>query len=80
MVGWAATMLILLTSPGASGLPSTWRALTVGFVAWFVVHGIVFIASGAGGNLMLNVTFLAMFAPPLIATRPDRGSTVDASP
>ena len=57
MVGWAATMLILLTSSGANGLPSNWRALTVGLVAWFVVDGIVSIASGAGGNLVLNISF-----------------------
>ena len=40
MVGWAATMLILLTSSGANGLPSTWRAFTVGLVVWSVIVGI----------------------------------------
>jgi len=74
MVGWAATMLILLRSQSTSALPLTWRALTVGLLAWFVVDGIVSIASGATGNLALNVVFLALFAPPLIATRPGRGS------
>jgi len=74
MVGWAATMLILLRSSSASAMPSTWRALTVGLLAWFVVDGIVSVASGAIGNLVLNVAFLALFTPPLIATRPGRGS------
>ena len=75
MVGWAATMLILLTNRSTSGMPSTWRALTVGLLAWFVVDGIVSIAAGATGNLVLNLVFLALFTPPLIATRPGRGST-----
>jgi hypothetical protein len=74
MVGWAATMLILVRSPSTSALPSTWRALTVGLLAWFVVDGIVSIAAGATGNLVLNVVFLALLAPPLIATRPGRRS------
>ena len=72
MVGWAATMLILVRGPSTSALPSTWRALTVGLLAWFVVDAIVSIAAGATGNLVLNVALLAMFTPPLIATRPGR--------
>lgn len=80
MVGWAAMMLILLGSRSASGLPSTWRALTVGLLAWFVVDAIVSIASGATSNLVLNVVLLALFTPPLIATRPGRASTAADGP
>ncbi len=75
MVGWAAMMLILLGSRSTSTLPSTWRALTVGLLAWFIVDAIVSIASGATGNLILNVVFLALFTPALIATRPGRAPT-----
>ena len=78
LVGWAAMMLVLLTSRSTSSLPDTWRALAIGLVAWFVVDGIVSIAAGAFGNLVLNLGFVALFAPPLIATRPgaDTATTV----
>jgi len=74
LVGWAAMMIVLLTSRSTSSLPDTWRALAVGLVAWFVVDGIVSIAVGAFGNLVLNLGFVALFAPPLLATRPGAGS------
>jgi len=73
LVGWAAMMLVLLTSRSTSSLPDTWRALAIGLVAWFVVDGIVSIAAGAFGNLVLNLGFVALFAPPLTATRPGAG-------
>lgn len=77
MVGWAAMMLILLGGRSTSALPSTWRALTAGLLAWFVVDGIVSIAAGATGNLFLNVAFLVLFAPALIATRPGHAAVLD---
>jgi len=81
LVGWSAMMIVLLTSRSTSSLPDTWRALAVGLVAWFVVDGIVSIAAGAFGNLVLNLGFVALFAPPLIATRPGAGSgTAVATP
>ncbi len=72
IVGWSMTMLMLVRNQSASTLPSTWRALVVGLLTWFVVDGIVSIAAGATGNLVLNAVFLSLFAPPLIATRPNR--------
>ena len=74
LVGWVAMMLVLLTSRRVNALPETWWALTTGLVVWFVVDGIVSIAAGAFGNLVLNLGFVALFAPPLIATRPGAGS------
>ena len=71
MVGWAVTLLILLGNRSAELPPSTWRAVTLGLSAWFIVDGIMSIAAGAIGNVVLNVAFLAMFAPALIATRPE---------
>ena len=72
IVGWAATMLMLLRNRSTSALPATWRALAVGLLTWFVVDGIVSIAAGATGNLVLNLAFFAMFGPALVATRPGR--------
>ncbi|MCP5114828.1 MAG: hypothetical protein GY953_28700 [bacterium] len=74
MVEGAAMMLILLASRSTSGLPSTWRALTAGLLAWFIVDGIVSITAGATGNLVLNVVLLVLFAPALTATRTSRAS------
>jgi hypothetical protein len=72
MAGWAAMMLVVLSSRSMSGLPTTWWALTVGLLAWFVVDAVVSIAAGALGNLILNVVLFALFAPALAATRPGR--------
>lgn len=80
LVGWAAMMIVLLTSRSTSSLPDTWRALAVGLVAWFVVDGIVSIAAGAFGNLVLNLGFVALFAPPLLAARPGAGSGTAVAP
>jgi hypothetical protein len=74
LVGWAAMMLVLLSSRSTSSLLDTWRALVVGLLAWFVVDGIVSIAAGAFGNLVLNLGFVVLFAPPLIPTRPGAGT------
>jgi len=77
MVGWAAMILILLAGRRTSTVPSMWRALTAGLLAWFVVDGIVSITAGATGNVVLNVALLALFAPALAATRPGRASPPD---
>jgi hypothetical protein len=75
MVGWAAMMLFLLIGQKTSALLSTWQALTIGLLAWFVVDGIVSVTAGATGNLVINVALLAMFAPALAATRSGRRAT-----
>jgi hypothetical protein len=67
LLGWAAMMIVLLRSRRVSAMPEMWWALVTGLVAWFVVDGIVSIASAALGNLVLNLVFVAAFAPPLIA-------------
>ena len=72
MAGWGATMLIVLADSDTASEPVVWRALTGGLLVWFVVDGIVTIAVGAPGNLVLSAAFVAMFAPALIATRPSR--------
>jgi hypothetical protein len=75
LVGWSSTMLVLLASRSTSSLLDTWRALAIGLLVWFVVDGIVSIGAGALGNLVLNLGFVVLFAPPLIATRPGAGSS-----
>lgn len=72
MVGWATMMLILLSDSNASSEPAVWRAFTVALLAWFFVDGIVTVAVGAPGNLVLNTALLALYAPALIATRRGR--------
>lgn len=72
MAGWATMMLVVLGDSTAGSKPAVWRAFTVGLLAWFFVDGIVTVAAGAPGNLVLNVVLLALYAPALIATRPGR--------
>lgn len=74
MAGWAVMMLVLLINRSAATLPTTWWALTLGLATWFVLDCAVSIAAGAFGNLVVNVAFVALFAPALVATRPERES------
>lgn len=77
MAGWGTMMLILLRSHQTDVVPSTWWALTGSLLAWFVVDGAVSVAAGAMGNVALNVAFLVLFGPALVATRPGRAGRVD---
>jgi hypothetical protein len=80
LAGWATTMLVMLSSRRVCAMPETWWALTAGLVVWFVVDGIVSITAGASGNVVLNLGFVALFAPPLIATQPGAGSGTASTP
>lgn len=65
-------MLALLSDPITTSRATVWWALTIGLLTWFVIDGIVTVAIGATGNLVLNVVFVGLYAPALVATRPGR--------
>jgi hypothetical protein len=48
------------------------RLLLIGIVAWFVVDCIGSLFAGLPGNLVLNVSFLVLFVPPLLVLQRQR--------
>lgn len=65
MVGWGVLMYLLATPQRIHALPEVPRLLLIGLVAWFVVDCIGSILAGLPGNIVLNIGFLGLFAPPL---------------
>jgi hypothetical protein len=65
MVGWGVLMYLLATPQRIHALPEVPRLLLIGLVAWFVVDCIGSILAGLPGNIVLNVSFLVLFVPPL---------------
>ncbi|MCB1315251.1 MAG: hypothetical protein KDK27_04810 [Leptospiraceae bacterium] len=71
MVGWACMMLLLVSGPLQKGDASIRRMMLIGLIAWFVVDSAGSFAAGIPGNVVLNVIFLLLFLPPLLAYRFD---------
>jgi hypothetical protein len=67
MVGWGVLMYLLATPQRIHALPELPRLLLIGVVAWFVVDCIGSILAGLPGNIVLNIGFLGLFVPPLLA-------------
>jgi len=64
MVGWG-TMLLLIPYR-----PESRPALLGGLLAWFVADSLGSLASGFAGNLVVNVVFLLVLAPPMVWLKP----------
>lgn len=79
MVGWAVLMLAIVTHQFGHGdyrlaIPMAW---SVG--AWFVVDSTGSIVAGLPGNVVLNVTFVALYVPPLLTLRTTERQAQNAS-
>ena len=72
MVGWGVLMYLLATPQRIHALPEVPRLLLIGLVAWFVVDCIGSLFAGLPGNLVLNVSFLVLFVPPLLVLQRKR--------
>jgi hypothetical protein len=66
MVGWGVLMLLLARGPIRSGQSESAKFLLIGIIAWFIVDSSASFAANIPGNVVLNVLFLVMFAPPLV--------------
>lgn len=66
MVGWGCLMYLLAKGPLARGDAETARLMLISIVAWFVVDSAGSFAAGIPGNVVLNVSFLVIFGPPLL--------------
>jgi len=67
MVGWGLLMFSLSDERLMTAEPNVPRMMKVSLLAWFIVDSVGSWAAGLPGNIALNVAFLAMFIPPLVA-------------
>jgi len=67
MVGWGTLMYLLADPQLLRVAPQVPRLMLSALVAWFVVDCAGSLAAGLPGNLLLNLSFLVLFVPPLRA-------------
>ncbi len=67
MVGWGALMFLLVTPDHMKHNPALPRMLLVALGAWFGVDSVGSLLAELPGNIVLNVGFMVLFIPPLVA-------------
>ena len=72
MVGWFSTVLWLVRTALARGLPGAWQALTLSLLAWFVLDTSFSLLTSFWQNAALNTAILLAFLPGLAGARPRR--------
>jgi hypothetical protein len=77
MVGWAASMLLIIKTAWATQPLAAWRAVVASVLGWAVPDMLFSISQNAWPNVALNMVFVAAFAVALVLCRP-RSSGVQA--
>ena len=67
MVGWGVLMYLLVTPEQITRNPVVPRMMLVALGAWFGVDSVGSLLADLPGNIVLNVAFMGLFAPPLVA-------------
>ena len=67
MVGWGLLMYFLMTEQLHAKVPGLPRMMLIALCAWFVVDCTGSLFAGLPGNVVLNIGFMVMFVPPLVA-------------
>ena len=67
MVGWGVLMYLLATPEQMKHNPALPRMMMVALGAWFVVDSGGSLLAELPGNIVLNVAFMGLFVPPLVA-------------
>lgn len=67
MVGWGVLMYLLATPEQMTHNPALPRMMVVALGAWFVVDSVGSWLAELPGNIGLNIAFMALFVPPLVA-------------
>jgi hypothetical protein len=70
MIGWFLLVIWVVRGPLANGVAGAWAALVASIGGWFLIDSTFSLASGFWENAVLNVCFLAAFAPGLWLSRP----------
>lgn len=68
MVGWMASLLVVVLGPYRRGERAGWDALAASMGVWFVVDTTFSLASGFWENALFNGVFFVLFAVPLAAS------------
>lgn len=69
MVGWAATLAILVRSLDSLTPQLLGTATAAGVVSWFVLDGLVSVVNGAALNVVGNLLYLVILLLPALALR-----------
>jgi hypothetical protein len=75
MIGWFMLVIWVVRGPLANGIAGAWGALVISLGGWFVIDTTFSLASNFWENAVLNLVFMAAFAPGLWLTRPNRESS-----
>ena len=67
MVGWGVLMYLLVAPEQMTHNPALPRMMVVALAAWFVIDSVGSLLAELPGNIVLNVAFMALFVPPLVA-------------
>ncbi len=69
MLGWGATMLLILKGPFRRCESGGWMMLAMPLILWFVMDSAFSLYTGFRQNVLLNAVLLLLFGIPLGATR-----------
>ncbi len=69
MAGWGLLMYYIVAGPFARGDYELTMPIIVSMALWFLLDSSGSISSGVPTNLVLNVGFVGLFLPPLLALR-----------
>lgn len=65
MVGWGTLMYLLVSGPLNAGRLETVQPILIGIIVWFLVDSSGSFLANIPGNVLLNLSFLCLFVPPL---------------
>lgn len=69
MIGWGVTMVFAILGPLRRGVAGAWSSLVVSLAAWCIPDTTISLALGFWQNALINLGFVLLFAPPLVALR-----------
>jgi hypothetical protein len=72
MVGWGTLMFLLVRNFLNNDFPLVRKLILVSIVAWFVVDSTGSFLAELPGNVLLNVSFLCLFLPPLLFVKNEK--------
>ncbi|PKN76815.1 MAG: hypothetical protein CVU52_03135 [Deltaproteobacteria bacterium HGW-Deltaproteobacteria-10] len=74
MVGWGTLMFLLVRNFLNNDFYLVRKLILVSIVAWFVVDSTGSFLAELPGNVLLNVSFLCLFIPPLLFVKNDNSN------
>jgi hypothetical protein len=72
MVGWGTLMFLLVRNFLKKDYALVRKLILVSIVSWFVIDSIGSFLAELPGNLLLNVSFLCLFLPPLLFVKNEK--------